>query len=483
MAKVRNPTTFSARFGVDPQKLDSLGVLDPTLAVDTKLFIDPLLFPTSRHAEIRECAVQDYRRHFEKAIEFLAATTSPGDVAWRTARKLLQFHEVRGSCLGYGANSIAGSGFGTDLTEQLLAVGKQIVDLGIRDPDLFPAMALFEAKVGADRISDMATNVALRALVAFNRRVLDQIHLRGEVFDLNGLVGEFMANPFQRRRTPIILVPTDVLRKLPIARDWDEIAAAANKTAALRRRVNENIAEIWAAKSRRDKARLRAQALASREAFQAFLDAMHGVPPRAYNSSSDPDGLLAWARKGRDYAAKFPLTLRLRRAAESAEEIYGVVRLIVDRFRQLIENNGLNRELYRDKGEPRHESTAQRLFFAIAYSYCQASDLDLSPEVDTGSGKIDFKLSRGFDARVLVEVKLSTNAKLVPGYRTQLEVYKKAEKTSRAIYLVIDVGGMGFKHRRLVAERNAARARRQPLSDLEFIDGVIKPSASRRRGS
>jgi hypothetical protein len=480
MAKVRNPTTFSAHFGVDRGELDSIGVFDPTLAVDTKLFIDPLLFRSSRHAEIHTAGVQQYRQHFERVITFLAATRRPEDVAWRSARRLLEFHELRGTCLGYGANSIAGSGFGRDLTEQLLLVGKEIVDLGIRDPDLFPAMALLEANIGADRISDMATNVALRALVAFNRRVLEQMHLQAETFDLDGVTGDFLANPFQKRRTPIILVPRDVLRKLPIARDWDGIADAAYKTEVLRRRVNEHIGEIWAAKTRRDKARLRAQALSSREAFQALLDVIHGVPHRAYDSLADPDGLVVWARMGKEYADRFPLRLLLPRPVESVDEVHGVVRKIVSRFRQLVENNGLNRELYKARGVPRHESTAQRLFFAIAHSYCEANNLDLSPEVDSGSGEIDFKLSHGFDARVLVEVKLSTNPKVVSGYRTQLDVYKKAEETTRAVYLVIDMGKMGSKHKRLLTERNAASARGQPLSDLEFVDGKIKPSASKR---
>jgi hypothetical protein len=43
MPKARNPTTFSRWFKVTPKALDKLGVLDPTLAIDTRLFIDPLL--------------------------------------------------------------------------------------------------------------------------------------------------------------------------------------------------------------------------------------------------------------------------------------------------------------------------------------------------------------------------------------------------------------------------------------------------------
>jgi hypothetical protein len=478
MPKIKNPGTFSGHFKVPKAKLTGLGVFDPTLAVDTRLFIDPFLFEKSKHSEISTGAVNEYRKHFETVIRFLSLTKKPEDIGWRTARRLLEFHEVRGTCLGYGINSIGGSGFGSQLTERVLRVGKEIVDLGIQDPDLFAAMALFEEKIGADRVSDMTTNVVRQSLVTFNRRILKGLKLRGEIFDMFGVNARFVVNPFQSTRTPVILVPADILRKLPIARDWDEVADAAYKNDRIRQRVNDHISHIWAKKAKRDKARLRAQALANQVAFQTLLDAMHDVPLRAYDPISDPEGLLIWASKAKEYVGRFPLPLSQKKIS-SVVDLHKMVVKIVAQFRQLVEHNGLNRELYKDDGAPRHESTAQRLFFAIAYSYCEANNLDISPEVDSGNGQVDFKLSKGFNRRVLVEVKLSSNPKVVPGYKKQLEAYKRAEQTMRAIYLVIDVGGMGKKEKLLAMERNEARARREPLSDLEFIDGIVKPSASK----
>ena len=480
MAKVRNPVTVSGHFGIDSLQLQRLGILHPTLAVDTKLFIDPLLFPDSCQPEIHDTAVRLYREHFEKVIKFLVASQLPGDVAWRTATKLLRFHEIRGTCLGYGANSIHGSGFGTALTAQVVRVGKEIVDLGIRDPDLFPAMALFEANIGPDRVSDMATNVVLRALADLNRRVLYELEVVGEIFTIDGIEGTFLTNPFEEQITPIILVPKDVLRKLPIASDWDGIADAAAQNQALRDQVNQHIGEIWAAKTKRDKGKLRAKALADRTAFQTLLDVVHDVPPRAYPVDADPDGLIKWSQDGKRYATEFPLDLQKLKPVTTLEVLYDVTKQIVERYRQLIEHNGLNKEMYKENGKPRHEKTAQLLFFAIAYCYCEANNIDISPEVDSGSGQIDFKLSAGFDARVLVEVKLSTNSRIISGYETQLEIYKQTEQTMRAIYLVIDVGKMGKKDERLIKVRNAATQRGDPLSDLEFVDGSLKPSASKR---
>lgn len=61
-----------------------------------------------------------------------------------------------------------------------------------------------------------------------------------------------------------------------------------------------------------------------------------------------------------------------------------------------------------------------------------------------------------------------------------LEVYKASEQTMRAIYLVINVGKMGLKETKLIKMRNDASKRGEPLSELEFIDGTLKISASKR---
>ena len=407
-------------------------------------------------------------------------TSSPEDLAWRTARRLLTFHEIKGTCLGYGASSITGSGFGQGLTGQILQVGKEIVDIGVTDPDLFQAMALFETGIGPDRISDMATNVVLQALSDYNRRVLNSLELQGSPYTIGSTECHFLTNPCQRRRTPLILVPTDVLRPLPIAQDWDSISDAANHNEGLRARVNRHISHIWAKKTRRDKQKLRRQVLSSPQAFQALLDAIHAVPCQPYAVDSDPDALVRWAQVAAEFAARFPINLRHAGSIRDLSEAVAVIESIIEKFRQLIEQNGLNKELYRDNRKPRHESTAQRLFFAVAYCYCEANDLDLSPEVDSGNGQIDFKISRGFAARVLVEVKLSTNSNLVSGYSKQLEAYKKAEHTLRAFYLVLDVGRLGRKYDALMGAHNAASGRGEPVSDVKYIDGTIKPPASHR---
>ena len=100
MASINTSATISSHFGVSADLLDELGVLDATLAIDTQLFIDPLLLEESSHSEISESAVEQYEHHFDLVIRFLSRSKREGDVAWRSAYNLLTFHEITGTCLG-----------------------------------------------------------------------------------------------------------------------------------------------------------------------------------------------------------------------------------------------------------------------------------------------------------------------------------------------------------------------------------------------
>lgn len=81
----------------------------------------------------------------------------------------------------------------------------------------------------------------------------------------------------------------------------------------------------------------------------------------------------------------------------------------------------------------------------VALSYCEANNLDITPEAETGRGPVDFKFSNALDGRILVEIRLSKNGQLVTGYTKQLDIYNAAEKSFDSRYLVIDVGSMGKK--------------------------------------
>jgi hypothetical protein len=482
VAKIKNPIRFSDHFDLDEGILNSAGVLNPTLNVDTRLFIDPLLLETSRHPEIRDGARPTYEAHFTTTIKLLRGSKVLGDAAWRSAQRYLSFPEIKWTCLGYGAQSVSGSGSGDDTTEHIIRTAKEIADLGVEDPDLFVAMALFEEGFGPDRISDMTTNVILGDLLRFNARVLETLPVPLKTVTLRLRNGKsydavLPVNPYVKGGAPIILVPVDVLRDLPVAKDWADVADAASKNAELRNRVNDQIAQLWTAKTLKDKRELRRWALSGKVAFETLLEMIRGVSLTAYDVAGDPLGEIFWSKLAATVAEQEPFTLKVPPRLNLAG-VTSIVEQIIEQFRFLIEERRFSEELYH-AGRPRPEKAAQRLFFAIAYAYCKANNLDVTPEADTGNGPVDFKVSLGFTGRVLVEIKLSTNSKLVKGYTRQLETYKLAEETVKGYYVVVDVGQMGNKAKDLINTKNAAAARREVTSPIIFVDGSRRVSASK----
>lgn len=482
MGKIKNPIRFSEHFGIDSKELEDRGILDPTLNSDTKLFIDPLLLVDSSHSEISEGARGTYENHFGTIIKFLAKAKNPTDVAWKSAARLLTFPEIQWTCLGYGSQSVSGSGSGTEMTSQYIETARQIVDLGIEDPDLFVAMALFENGVGPDRISDMTTNVILGDLLRLNERILPELGVPTQEIAINlkngkRFTAQLAANPYIGPSDPVILVPSDILRDLPIATDWSDVADAASKNSELRNRVNDQIARMWRVKSRKDKSEIRRWALSGRDSFETFMQMLRGANPTAYDMHGDPLGEVFWRKIAAALAEQEPLKITAPPKMDLAG-VEAVVGTIIEQFRFLIEDRRFSEELYH-QGKPRPEIAAQRLFFAVAHAYCKANDLDLTPEAETGNGPVDFKVSAGFVGRVVVEIKLSRNPKLVDGYTKQLETYKTAEETMSGLYVIVDVGHMGRKDQRLLAVKNAATARGESTSPIHFIDGSRKTSASK----
>ncbi|WP_210335365.1 hypothetical protein [Microvirga sp.] len=108
-----------------------------------------------------------------------------------------------------------------------------------------------------------------------------------------------------------------------------------------------------------------------------------------------------------------------------------------------------------------------------------ANNVDLSPEANMGGGPIDFKYSKGYNARILVEMKRSSGT-VVHGYEKQLEIYKDASRTNHGIFVVINYGDIGNKLtsiQRIRADRIKAG---KPASDIVVIDATPKLSASKR---
>lgn len=479
MSKVKNIDTVSSYFKIPPSTLEQLDVVDVLLESDTLLFIDPMLLPESKHTEMKIDADKKYIETFTNIIKLIKASRvqNDTDVAWKTAKKLFSFSEIGWTCLGYGS-SAKGSGFGPHLVNTTMNTAYQIINMNIDDPDLFMVMSLFEEGIGADRISDMTTNIIFDSLVKFTNRVNEELQIPTKEFTFKSNKYTTPHNPLTKK--PLILVPRDIVRDLPISTDWGGAVSTMKENTDLRDRINTNIGKLLASMTQKEKAEAKRRALEKREYFEDLLELIKEIEKAPYDFKADKNGELFWLRLASTIDKKYPFNLSKFNKKLTLDEVELLVDEILAQFKDLIENKGLWKEMWADDKKPRKEKAAQRLLFAVAHSYCKANNLDISPEADSGNGPVDFKVSQGFEQKVLVEVKLSSNGKLLHGYEKQLEIYKSGDDTDRAFFVIVDIGYIGEKYQKVQQARIAAVNEGMRASKIIHIDAQQKESASIR---
>lgn len=462
---------------VSANKFDQTGAFDAILDVDSRLFIDPHLLPESGAPELAK-SYGKVKRRFRDILKLLSKSKQTGDSFWRAALHHFYFPELEGLCIGYSAKSTRGSGMGPGLRRRILGTAKEIVDAGIEDTEIFELVGLFESDVGPDRISDMVGRIVIDDLQKYTERILTSLKVKTTT--IPGTQYRSIWNPHNGK--PLILVPADVLRDLPIANDWSEIDVVCKFNEALRNQVNRLIGNTWKQATRAvKKSELREVLLSKPEVLRDLIESYKRKPAATYDFDSDRSGEFIWFRASRQYAKDFPLDLKVP-PTQGFIDVEGTVRKICDKFKDLVENNALSSLLYDAKGKPKREEAAQKLFYGIADAYCESNNLDLSREANAGRGPVDFKVSKGYKGRVVVEAKLTSNPQLVHGFEVQIEEYQKAEKTKTAVYLVIDVNKSRATRNRITKLKtlmSTSKASGKRMPEVLFVDALPKISASK----
>lgn len=471
-----HPVLFSKHFKIDPAKLNAANLLDPVLNSDTKLFIDPLLIYKSQNAIIKRDGRTAVKQAFDNVIGLVDISLVEGDVAWKGAYKALNLDERPETSLGYGAAGTSGSSRPPKLRNGILRTAKQIITLGEKNPDMIPLMGLFEEGVGADTLSDMTTNFLLPVLCEITEDFCKVNSVPARAFGAKYGSRDLPENPY-RPSQPVVLVPRDLLRHLPLAADWSDVSRVVMEIHEIRDTVNQMFGNFAQASVSEKKKAVREISLKSVRILRLILKAVAGAS-ESYDEKADLDGYYQFRRILYQDPQVFEGMLKSP-ATMDAASLRATVLGIINQFKELIENNNMW-ELLWNGTTHRHERASQLLFFAVATVMCAVNNVDISPETNSGGGPVDFKFSTGFHGRLVVEMKLS-KGKVEHGYKTQLELYKKAAATSAGIFVIMDIGGMGLKLRKIERLRDAARAAGQVASDIVVIDARRKASPSKRK--
>lgn len=462
----------------NPKLLDKEGAFNGFVDIDSKFYIDPRLLDISSAPELKTSR-KTFEKYFSHIFTLLQNSKSEGDRFWRGAYQRLRFKEIRLIGLGYSSSSTSGNAIGRIYARTLVETSRELLEAGIKDPTIYELLGLFEEGIGADRISDATASIIFEDLINFSSRVTKKLKIKNTV-EIKYNEKRYIVSLNPNTGDPIYLVPKDILTPLPIANSWSDIDLVCTDNQELRNKVNEIIGNTWKDATNNRKIRkyqLREILFDEPELLRDLINVYKRKPKHKYDFYRDPFGEIIWADIAKDFSKKFPLNLTKYKKL-STKNLIEIVKKICNHFELLIEDNGLN-ELLWFNNKLRHERFAQKIYFGIADSYCRANNLDLSPETNSGRGPVDFKISTGYNARVLVEVKYSSSSALVRGYTKQLPTYSNAEKSFHNIYLVIRTG-ISEKTIKTIIElrrKNIAEGKRAP--EIIVVDGRLKKSASK----
>jgi hypothetical protein len=470
-----HPVLFSSHYGVPVAALNAAGLLDPILNSDTKLFIDPLLLWKSQNPLIVSEGRTGVEINFQNIIGLLDISEVEGDVAWRGAYKALNLDERAETSLGYGGAGTSGSSRPPELRNGILRTAKQIIRLGEKNPAMIPLMGLFESGVGPDTLSDMTTNFLLPTLARITEEFGLANSLPLQTFGPRYGDRKLPVNPYNSK-LPVLLVPRDLLRDLPLAADWADVSRVILEVREIRDAVNRMFGNFARATISQKKAAVRRVALSSPALLRKLINTV-AAASESYDEKADLDGYYQFRKILSEDPTPFQGRLTAPATRDSATLLKTVTDIIVQ-FAAMVEDNNMW-ELLWNGTVPRHERASQLLFFAVANVMCAVNNVDISPETNSGGGPVDFKFSTGYQGRVLVELKLSTGS-VVHGYKTQLEIYKKAATTRAAVFVVMDIGKMGRKLRTIEKLKAEAEARGERSSEIIVIDARRQASASKR---
>jgi len=419
-------------FGIREGAYKKKGVFNPVIGVDSLFFIDPLLLSKTSVPELKN-GLKKVRKYFSDVVLLIKINNLK---ARQKAFNKLIFRELKGVGIGYGNSSDDGSAVGPGLALKLLHTAEELIEMGITNPAIFEVMGLFEDNFGPDRLSDALIRILRNDLFEYTERITKEFGIKDTII-LKTYEKDYTVPCHPLKEKPIIFIPEDILRDLPVAHDYSQIADLAIFNEELRERFNRLIAPCFITEKGKKptKKEIKKYLLGDKDNISILVKAYESCSPSSYDFNADPAGLYLWLEKARELVKQNPIKII---SHPKDKDLTNIVQDIIYAFKGFIENKGGWKSLYDNKKKPLNESHARHFFYATAVLYCKACDIDISPESDAGRGPVDFKLSRGHSNKIVVEVKL-TSGNVRQGYEKQTRIYQKSEEAKESYYLVVMV--------------------------------------------
>lgn len=458
---------------------------DLRLDKDTQLYIDPFLVFRSKTPAFKNSR-EKFREFFKAALELVFESKRNSNALEQLEENVLWFPEPMEIRLGE-AEGKYGAGPGKKFSKACTNALMKLATRGYKELDNFEKIQIFSSGIGADGISDTTANLLKEELIQYTQEVCQKLDIPSLSCAVEKAVFDFEdrrwyhgkpnlpINPFLANKG-IILVPKEFLCTThAINSDGFAEYIVKNKNSKLRTELNYEIEKSLGRKTIIEIAERYPEWV---EEYVKEREKDESITP--YDLRKDEKNLYRPQKEAYEFvnAHKLPSL-----SASTEDEFNNCVESIISQFRLYVEEQGGYKLLWNDISDdfaptPRDESAVQCLFLGIVSSYCQANNIDLSREVETGRGPVDFKFSSGHSYRALIEMKLAKSSKLKQGFEHQLPAYLKAQQVKHGYYIVVS-----YSKKELARVEKVFEEVKSKQGDLQgqviIIDAIReKPSAS-----
>lgn len=444
---------FSDFFNVDEDLLEEYGAVNISLINDLPLFIDPFLLFNSEDKELN--AIHNEMISYLKFLQIESEKSS--NFSDGMMKAWFMFSEVKQTWLGFSLDGNSGRGLGKNfakgLYDGLNSIFKSFGKETITQEAHMEKLCLISPNVGRDKISDFTTNFAKKYLLEytqnFARKYLNPNQCKKfniSKVDFNYKTKSWYSKTYYLpsfKNDFVLLTPKSIL-----TRDYTFIN---------RKDMIKNLQEI--APSISDDA-LRFEL----NSYFNHILSSDGKKLSKTEKNHAAEVLIKTHPELIDYYMKYKEEHEREATSISKEKVIEVQTLFNEQLSQLVKVLQKNTEFYKvnpdaydeamkrvfylkhvieDKdgykifylnGTPiKRESDLQVMFRLVWFG----SPLDVNREVNNGRGPVDYKISYGKSNSALVEFKLASNSKLKQNLEKQVEVYKKASDTNRAIKVIM----------------------------------------------
>ena len=444
---------FSDYFDVDEDIIDAYGAVNISLINDLPLFIDPFLLFNSDEEEYQKihCEMISYLLFLQKKAEEYPQLTAGMKKAW------FSFPEVKQTWLGFSLSGNAGCGMGSDfangLYQGLNSIFKNLDTHPITKGIHMEKLCLISPRIGRDKISDFTTNFAKRYLLEYTENFakshlsanqcryisVDKVYFN---WDTMTWASKKYYLPFHNGDF-VLLTPKSMLtrddtfiNRNDMIRNLHEFAPSIPDE-AIRFELDAYFREVLLKKKRemsqKDKEHAASNLIMKHpELIEYYIRYKEDSGDEAESVSMEK---VAEAKKlfNSQISALVDLLNRNTDFYHIIPDAHAEAKERANFLKHVIEDQD-GYKLFYIGGKPiKREADLQVIYRLVWFG----SPLDVNREVNNGRGPVDYKISFGSKNSTLVEFKLASNSKLKHNLANQVEVYKSASETNRAIKVIL----------------------------------------------